>query len=179
MSQLFKKIAAGMWQDHPLDNHLVALGPEGLTPLLVGEQLGCVTGPILAKTLDSKGFDQWTILCTPRCAARINGTPIAVGVRVLKDRDAIASDGVGTQFFSAEKVAQILPYPDNKADACCVRCKLPLEPGTLTVRCPNPECGFHHHETADRPCWTYSEGCAACGFPTDLEAGLQWSPEVL
>jgi hypothetical protein len=155
------------------------VGSEGLTPLPEIELMGCASNPALAKRVDPNGFEHWTLLSPKHRTTRVNGTPVTAAVRVLKDQDAIAVTGGETLFFSAEKVVQILPYTGNDESICCIRCKLPLRPGTPTVRCPNPECGFVHHETNDRPCWTYAEGCAACGYPTDLEAGLQWSPEEL
>lgn len=176
MGHTWEKDDVGGWVDHPLEAEMVALGQEGPIPLQVDEQLGCVSGPVLMRSLDSSNEERWLILCVPGSRARVNETPIPVGARLLKDRDAITFSGRHTVFFSSERLAQVEPYPGTTDDTCCIRCKLPLDPGAPVVRCPNPECGFFHHESVQHPCWTYADGCAACGHPTDLDAGFQWSP---
>lgn len=179
MSHIWNKQADGTWKDYALGAEPVQLTRVGPVPLASREQLGAVSGPVLLPSQDSLGDEQRVLMCKPDSPTRVNGRPVDIGARVLADRDAITLDAGPTLYFSSERRAEIVDFVGEGKHANCVRCKLPLEPGTLAVRCPAPGCGFWHHERPDSPCWTYAEGCAACGHPTDLNAGFQWSPEEL
>jgi rRNA maturation protein Nop10 len=179
MSHLWVKHPDGEWQAHSLRNERCTVSRVGPMPLVAREQLVRVSGPVLVRTDHARGLEDWVLLCSPRSRTRINGLPVPVGARVLADRDAIAVGAGHTVFFSSERVAEIVPFPDENGHTCCVRCKLPIEPGTPAVRCPSATCGFWHHQTLEQPCWTYTDACPACGHPTDLDAGLQWSPADL
>jgi hypothetical protein len=179
VSHLWTKDAAGAWTVHLLETDLVALAGGAPVPLPAPEALGSVTGPVLVRAGVARGADQWVLLCGAASGTRVNGAPVPVGARVLADRDAIALGGGRTLCFSAERLAEVVPFPGGDAATSCIRCKLPLEPGTPAVRCPAPDCGFWAHQSDDLPCWSYTEGCAACGHPTALDAGLQWSPAEL
>jgi len=168
-----------VWVDHPLDADFVTLAPGSPVRLVVGGVPSFGSGPMLARGRDARGSEGWIILDESASRTRINGAPMPVGARVLADRDAIALGDGCTVFFSSERLAQVVPFPDEDDRTCCIRCKLPLEPGTPAVRCPAPGCGFWHHQYDDTLCWTYTESCAGCGHPTAFEAGFQWSPSEL
>jgi hypothetical protein len=179
VSLLWVNEGEGVWVHHPLDADFVVLSPGDPVRLVVGDAPSFGSGPVLARGPDARGFERWIILDASASRTRINGAPMPIGARVLADRDAI-SLGVGpTVFFSCERLAQAVPFPEEDDRTCCIRCKLPLEPGTPAVRCPAPECGFWHHQCDDTPCWTYTESCAGCGHPTAFDSGFQWSPSEL
>lgn len=179
MSHLWIKDGEGIWIDHPLDADGVSIGPGGPAPLAARALLCRRSGPVLAKTRVARDLECWVLLDGSASRVRVNGVPLRIGVRVLADRDAIALGDVRVMFFSSERLAQIVPFPGRDDGTCCIRCKLPLEPGVPSVRCPAPACGFWHHQCDDTPCWTYTESCAGCGHPTAFESGFQWSPSEL
>ncbi len=176
MSLLWIKNEDGAWADHALENDFVAIGPGTATPMVAPDARGCNSGTALIRCGDAHGFDRWLLICAPTSRARVNGARVPIGVRVLADRDAIALGDRQILFFSSEQLARVLPFPGKDDHTSCIRCKLPLEPGTPAVRCPSPECGFWHHQSDDQSCWTYTAACASCGHPTAFDAGFQWSP---
>lgn len=179
MSHLWIKNTDAAWQDHLLEADLLALAPEGPKPLVVHEQLRSLSESVLVKIQGARGLEGWMLLCPPSSRVLVNGLPVTIGVRLLSHRDAVTLGTGHRLFFSSEQVAQIVPFTGSQERTCCVRCKLPIVQGTPAVRCPAPDCGLWYHQTSDQPCWTYTEHCAACGHPTDLNAGLQWTPEEL
>lgn len=177
MSHIWNKNSDGTWKDYALGTDAVQLAQDGPGPLPQQEQRDAAPRPALFPSHDPRGEEQWVLLCQAANPVQVNGRPVVVGARVLADRDGIAPGTGSTLWFCAERRAEIVEYVGEPAN--CIRCKLPLERGTPAVRCPAAGCGFWHHESSESPCWTYAEGCAACGHPTDLNAGYQWSPEEL
>ena len=80
-------------------------------------------------------------------------------------------------YFSTETTARVEPFPGTDRPVHCPRCKLAIEEGTESVRCPR--CAIWHHQSETHPCWTYGERCALCDQETALDAGLRFSPEDL
>lgn len=153
---------------------------QGAPTAVARERLGSLGEPVLART--ESDLAGWTLICPPGAPVRVNGTPVPLGVRTLADRDAISiagPEGRRTVFLSLERAAELIAFPGEDHETHCIRCKLPLAPGTPAVRCPGRDCGFWHHQSAEQPCWTYTEGCANCGHPTAFDAGLQWTPDLL
>ena len=179
MSHLWIRDAAGEWVPHPLTTALVTLAAGAPPAALLREQLGAVTGPVLARGEADHAVERWLLVCRPDTPVRVNGAPVAAGALSLADRDAIALGDGGTVFFSLERAAEVVPFPGEDDHTCCIRCKLPLLPSEPAVRCPDQRCLFWHHQSPDQPCWTYSDGCAGCGHPTAFDAGFQWTPEAL
>jgi hypothetical protein len=98
-----------------------------------------------------------------------------LGLRVLEHRDEIRVAGAETVYYSAEKLAEVEPFVGADRPVYCARCRNPIAEGVPSVQCPG--CGVRHHEAEEHPCWTYSEHCACCSQPTDLDAGFRWTPE--
>ena len=119
----------------------------------------------------------FVLLAPPHASVRVNGDPLELGVRVLVDRDELRVPGTGTSFFSTETLAEPVPFPPVPRPVFCPRCKQQLEHGHVAVRCP--QCRIWHHQSAELPCWTYSERCAMCSQETRLDAGYRWTPEAL
>lgn len=122
----------------------------------------------------------WVILAAAGCGVRVNGVPLVLGLRVLDHRDEIllpaATPGEPCRFyFSTERLARVEPFPAPNGPATCARCKQPINPGDPAVQCPS--CGVWHHQSEKWPCWTYSDRCARCDTPTDLDGDYRWTPE--
>jgi hypothetical protein len=126
---------------------------------------------------DGKG--SWVLLAL-HDGLRVNGYPLPVGMRVLRDRDSLHIDGVGHLFFSSEDLAIVEPY-SGAAGLRCARCKRLIDQGDPAVHCPNSNCGLWYHQMPEKdlPCWTYAPKCARCPQPTDLSTGYRWTPEEL
>jgi len=119
----------------------------------------------------------WTLLAGRDVSLRVNGLPLALGIRALRHRDEIAVAGQRC-YFSTEELAQVLAFPGLAQTACCPRCKQRLEIGDLAVMCPH--CNAWHHQSETYPCWTYGPTCALCQVQaTALDAGFSWTPETL
>ena len=178
MSLIWTESNKGVWETHLLNHDLVEIASGAAVSIDAAKARPQNAGPLLVRTNEVHGFDRWALICAPDSRIRVNGAQIQTGIRVLSDRDAIADGNGSVVFFSAEQLAYVQPFP-GKAGHTCIRCKLPLEPGTPAVRCPAPECGFWHHQSDDKSCWSYTTACASCGHPTSSEAGYQWSPRDL
>ncbi|MAE64932.1 MAG: hypothetical protein CMJ18_11740 [Phycisphaeraceae bacterium] len=124
---------------------------------------------------DSDERQEWALVCADPKRVRVNGAPV-FGLRMLEHRDELRLDA-GRALFSTETLPVITPFAGPKG-AKCPRCMLEIEHETDSVRCPT--CHVAHHQTAKRPCWTYSDLCAACvDHPTALDGGYRWTPEDL
>lgn len=178
MNHLWLKSTDGTYEPIPLDGAAVSLSGDGPRALPAPAALD-MAAPILVRHHGANGEERWTLLCAASGRVRVNGRQVRAGVRVLADRDAISLAPGQTLWFSSEDLARVAQFPATDSETCCIRCKLPLETDTPAVRCPAPGCGFWHHQSEDLPCWTAAPGCAACGHPTDFDAGFQWSPAGL
>jgi hypothetical protein len=119
----------------------------------------------------------WTLLGGRETTLRINGQPLVLGIRALRDRDEISIAGQRC-FFSMEEFARVVLFPGLAQPACCPRCKQKVEVGDLAVACPH--CRAWHHQSEKFPCWTYDSTCALCQLQnTALDAGYAWTPERL
>ena len=118
--------------------------------------------------------EAWVLIASPAAWVRVNGQPIALGIRSLRHRDSIEV-GSSRFYFSAEKLATVAPFPGAEGAVMCPRCRKEIVKATPAVRCPG--CGTFHHQRADRGCWTYSPKCQLCDTETALDAGLRWQPD--
>jgi len=123
------------------------------------------------------GPQSWVLLGSRTVPVHINGEPLWLGLRTLRDKDEIR---VGSErcFFSTEELAHVVPFQGLAQPAFCPRCKQRIEPGDLSVCCPN--CRSWHHQTDKFPCWRYSEFCALClQQSTALDTDYSFTPETL
>lgn len=119
----------------------------------------------------------WSLLAGRAASLRVNGHPLVLGIRALRDKDEL-SIADRRWFFSSEELACVSPFPGLAQPACCPRCKQKLEIGDASVACPL--CHAWHHQTEKFPCWTYDATCALCQLQsTALDAGYSWTPETL
>jgi hypothetical protein len=119
----------------------------------------------------------WTLLGAREASLRVNGLPLLLGIRALRDRDEVSFAGHRC-FFSTEELARLEPFPGLAQPAYCPRCKQKVEPGEPAIACPR--CRAWHHQSERFPCWTYDTVCALCQMQTTaLDAGYSWTPEGL
>jgi len=124
---------------------------------------------------DADGVPAWALIASPDSAVRVNSRAVPAGLCVLADRDEIRT-GDGIQyFFSTESLATVVSFPGAERPVYCGRCREPIEAGAPAVCCPG--CGIWYNQSAEFPCWTYSNKCAFCGHPTALDTGFSWTPE--
>ena len=131
---------------------------------------------VLMRTM-AGGDAVWALLTAGTKPVRVNGYPVAAGIRVLEDRDEISSASIGRRFFSTERLATVTPFPGGDRPIFCPRCKQPVEPSTPVVRCP--ACGITHHQSDEYPCWGYADHCGVCSQETSLERGYRWTPDEI
>jgi hypothetical protein len=138
--------------------------------------------PTATAELHVTNGDSWALICTPDAPLRVNGEPVALGIRVLRDRDEITMAGCSPMYVSTERLAAIEPFSGD-APAACPRCRMMIAPETDAVKCP--ACGIWHHEDASNSltCWSYhlAATCSHCPQPNTLadDAAYIWTPEDL
>jgi predicted RNA-binding Zn-ribbon protein involved in translation (DUF1610 family) len=174
MAHLWRKTTDG-WEARTLAKKVYDL--DSLFAQRAGEAKPGVAGAEEGRGLLTvlEGSRTWVLAASPGAEIRVNGRVPLAGLAVLCDRDEIRlGDGV-QYFFSSEDLARIEEFPAQDRTTHCGRCHLPIKAGSPAVRCPN--CGIWYNQSAEYPCWTYSDKCAYCGHPTSLEAGFSWVPE--
>jgi hypothetical protein len=164
MAHLWLREAAGEWAALPL---LGAVDLGARPPRAAVDATEILLRPLAG----SRG---WALVARAGARLRVNGEPLLGDLRVLADRDQIRVGGE-TLYFTTEDPARVEPFAGAERPLSCPRCRQALAPGTAAVRCP--ACGVWHHQSEELPCWTYAATCALCPRATDLQAGLQWSPE--
>ena len=165
-----------LWKQQP-DGSFVAMGLDGGTSLPIAKDLHVL--PSSGQQLQQR----WAILQSGRpTTLRVNGEPLPLGLRVLRDRDAIQTageDGPGLYYFSTDSSAVVAPFAGAKPIPCA-RCHELIRPGEAVVQCP--ACGAVHHQLSGNPdfsCWTY-DSCANCRTqPTTLDDRELWTPADL
>ena len=159
---------AHLWEGDEDRWAVVPLGVDGF-PLS-----GTSTEILLLPTQSAVGLN-WVLLAGGDTEVRINGLPLKSGIRVLADRDEIRIAGGETYYFSTETLATVQTFAGADRRLFCPRCKDEIAPGDASVKCP--QCRLIHHQSEDRPCWTYAETCAACAQRSDLQHGYRWTPD--
>ncbi len=130
---------------------------------------------LLVRSCDEDERERWILLGPPGNVLRINGSPLALGARVLRHRDELRVAGMpGRAFFSLEALCRVAPF-EGPEGARCPRCQLDIAIGTPAVRCA--QCNTSYHQSDERPCWTYAQRCALDDQPTSLDAGYRFRPE--
>lgn len=115
--------------------------------------------------------EEWALVAPPG-AVSVNGEPLALGLRVLRDKDEVSA-GAAQIFYSSERLAVTEPFA-GAAAVVCPRCKQSVNPGDASVRCPG--CGVVCHESEEYPCFTYTESCPLCSRASALNE-FAWTPE--
>jgi hypothetical protein len=157
---------------------------SGKIELLLGRNGDEHRGAVLLVGTENNGERRWVLLARREADVLVNGRPLALGTRVLCDRDEIFVAGTEPAegrryYYSTEQMARREVFERETASIVCPRCRQPIAPGNTVVRCPNPRCRTWHHQEEGLPCWTYAATCALCDQPTPLEAGYRWTPEGL
>lgn len=123
---------------------------------------------------DVDGSRQWALIASTNADVRVNSGVVDGGLCVLADRDEIRI-GDTAMYFSTESLATVEPFPGAERPVYCGRCRQLIDIGAPAVRCPG--CGVWYNQSAELPCWTYSEKCVFCPTLTALDAEFAWSPE--
>lgn len=167
------------WTVWPLHDDAAGLAPSPLARWLGTEDDAELPRAQVARHGEGRE-EEWILLACPGIA-RVNGSPLLLGTRVLRDRDEIvlhAGDRTMRCFFSTERLPRPEPFPSDRSGVRCARCKDFIAAGDPAVRCPNCDL-WHHQIEGGRKCWTYLSGCASCGHPTQLDGQYRWTPEGL
>ena len=177
MAHLWITTEEQQWAVLPLEDEAFTLTtkpPQPVRhPLAEGEAL---TNVLLVRTRGAEGLT-WVLIAGAASGVSVNGLHLATGIRVVSDRDEIHLPGASKVYFSTESLARVEEFSGSDQILFCPRCKQEIETGAMAVKCPG--CGVCHHQTEELNCWSYSEVCALCAHPTDLNAGFQWTPEGL
>jgi len=156
------------WTHYPLDRDLIGLGADHAVVPNTQDATA-----LLARKLD-KGQSRWALIVRPSGEmVRVNGDRVALGIRALRDRDAIQI-GFGERiFFSTDSAPVVAPYAGT-APIPCARCGTDIQPGTPTVQCGR--CGAYLHQSQELPCWLCSDRCL-CDRATALSDDNCWIPD--
>jgi hypothetical protein len=176
MAHLWLQDAEG-WGARRLDGVLYELAARPI--LLAAEAPVAASSGASARLIrtDAGGMPAWALITARDSGVRVNSRNVAAGMCILSDRDEIRT-GDGTQYyFSTETLASVVEFPGAERPVYCGRCREPIAAGAPAVCCPR--CGIWFNESAELPCWTYTDKCPFCGFPTALDAGFSWSPEEI
>jgi hypothetical protein len=166
---------AHLWQLHNDRWEPAALSGPVMALTGAGELLPADAGADAPMRLQATGTDSWVLLARPLTAVRVNGSPVAAGIRALRDRDEIVAAGVRA-FFSTERLVQVEAFPGGTSATFCARCRQKIEQDSPAVRCPG--CGSWCHQDGDLGCWLYAATCPLCEQATALDAGFRWEPEL-
>ncbi len=177
MARLFGRDLTLHWRPFPLPlsgSDLLALFlPADATHNSEAVDPGCA--PRLL-SFRAGAAERWAVVAGHDALVRINGWPVgAPGVRVLEHKDEISLSALGSVFFSAEKLAEVRPFPGGNRAVFCGRCRNEVKAGHESVACPG--CGVIFHMIESSLCFNYTPDCPLCGHPTALDAGLLWAPE--
>jgi hypothetical protein len=156
------------WMPLPLNGQAMAFTADAV------QQTVETPGDADAQIVPAMNSAQWALLARSGITASVNGEALYLGIRVLRDRDAIRIAAGNQIFFSTESLAQVVAFPENRPIPCA-RCKTEIAPQSPAVKCP--QCGAWHHQTDVFPCWTYAAHCAACERMTEMNDQYHWTPD--
>ena len=192
MAHIWIEEETGAWRLAPLDKATYAVVSQREAPLNpLCDSTARLAGIALLRVAESATAD-WLLMAEADMPLFVNGAPLPLGIRKLRDRDEIlipaaAGESSGFSppanrirlFFSTERLARIEPLPGSDHEILCLRCRQTIRPGSLAVQCPNPACDHWYHEEGELLCWSYSPSCAICDQSTALDADYRWTPEDL
>lgn len=174
--------AGSAWRPSLLAGDCAVLTGRPDEPLVPDAAFSPAAHPAGLVRVRSGSATGWALLVGSSSGVLVNGEPVRLGMRLLRDRDEVLVPGVGRTYFSTERLAVVEPFPGlDGRTPICPRCRQELERGRPAVQCPSAECGAWHHEDAEREllCWSYDSHCALCPQPTALDAGYGFNPEEL
>jgi len=175
MAHLWIHSSSEGWAALPLAADRFTLSADAKMPAQVRPADDHSAGDVvLRRAFAGEAGEHWLLLAPPGRVS-INGQVLAVGLRVLRDRDEIHLRGASPMYFSTEILARVMAFPGLARPAHCPRCRRVIEVGTPAVQCPG--CRMWHHQSAGCECWTYGPTCAVCDQTTALDAGYRWQPE--
>jgi hypothetical protein len=157
------------WTTVPLDRDQIELPADQLVGAAPGAH---ATAAVLAHTAGDDE-SQWALIVGRGPRVRVNGDRVMLGIRSLRDRDAIQIDGGERIFFSTQSAPVVAAY-GGKIAVPCPRCSSEIQPGDLSVQCPRCRAYFHH--TGELQCWLYTDRCI-CDQPTALNDENCWRPD--
>ncbi|MGD0389446.1 MAG: hypothetical protein ABSC42_10880 [Tepidisphaeraceae bacterium] len=172
MPRLWVRRDLQQWTTVPLDHDPFELNADPLGAIVPTARDGPV---VLARKVDD-GKDQWALIVRPgeEAIVHVNGDRVMLGMRALRDHDAIQIGGGGRIYFSAESAPVIVTYPEGKPPVICPRCSTEIKSGDLVVRCP--KCETYFHQKQELECWLYDDRCQ-CDQPTALSEENCWRPD--
>jgi hypothetical protein len=179
MSQVFISTVDG-WDVEPLERKGYSLryaeGGVETAPWDEQERGGAPADALLLLACNgAEGSGKgWALITDGSVRLLVNGGPVALGIALLRDRDELRVGSAAPVYFSTERLARVEAC-EREDEPRCPRCASSIARGELSVRCPS--CQVLHHQRVGRECWTYLAKCALCDQPTDLAAGLRWTPE--
>jgi hypothetical protein len=177
MAHIWIKNKAQQWAVLQLRQTALALTPEGPKPIDYLTRERALPASILLLPTGEADC-KWVLVAGSTAEVSINGLPLVAGIRVLSDKDEISFSSLDSYYYySSESLAKVENFPASEQTLFCPRCKQEITDGELAVRCP--ACKVWHHETEELNCWTYSDGCALCAHPTEMNASFRWTPEEL
>lgn len=177
MAHLWLKNESEQWAVLPLEANAFLLTTNPPRPLPCTSDTDESVSRIVLLRDRREGKDSWVLISGVERDVRINGMSLALGVRVVSDKDEIFVEGVGSLYFSTESLAHVESFKGALQMLYCPRCKQEVKAETPAVKCP--QCGVWYHQSEELPCWAYAETCALCPQLTDLDAGYRWTPEGL
>ena len=178
MAHLWIPDAVTRWALLPLEGRYFALSQRAQCPVRRLAGAHAEEGEVLLGKYQRVGDpESWVIKTQREASVSINGRPVYLGLRVLRDRDEIVLGGNVRLFFSTETELHVEPFPGAEHAVFCARCKQEITKGTPAVQCPG--CGTWCEQTEEKPCWTYGPTCPMCDQPTALDSGFRWTPEEL
>jgi|SRR5579859_2971833 len=176
MAHIWTQNQQSDWAICPLRNDYHVLSPIPRDPV---RALRAVRpdniGVLLGRYKSQAGGENWILNCAAKAQVRVNGHPVYLGTRTLKNRDEIVLAGKSRFYFSTEELAVVVAFPGATEPVFCARCKDPIVKDSLAVCCP--ACGRWCHQTGKTLCWTYEPTCPMCDQPTALDTGYRWTPE--
>jgi hypothetical protein len=161
-----------------IHSHEAGWHPNQLRPSQASNVVPYLFHQFAASGVAAAGRDPWAVLGGDSGALRVNGEPVALGIRVMTDRDALFAEDGSVSFFSDEEPAQVVAFPGlaGGKPGTCARCRNPIAVGDLAVKCPG--CGAWTHQSEEFPCWSYegAETCPLCDQPNIIGA-YRWAPD--